>query len=72
MDRAPKGASAAKSFRTTACCPTGEVYCNHELRQPGSLHSYLIATNLHLNNVSPPFVTIHDVESMANMHGKRH
>ena len=46
--------------------------CNHELQQPGSLHRYLIATNLHLKAAAPPFVTIHDVESMAKPHGKRH
>ena len=51
--------------------PSWRSLNNHELRQPGSLHRYLAATNLHLNAVAPPFVTIHDVESIASTFGKR-
>jgi len=50
--------------------PPLRSFANHELRQPGSLHRYLSATNQHLVDMAPPFVTIHDVDHLAGLWGR--
>ena len=50
--------------------PALRSFANHELRQPGSLHRYLSATNQHLLDTPPPYVTIHDVDHLASLCGR--
>jgi FkbH-like protein len=50
--------------------PPCRSFANHEMRQPGSLNRYLAATNQHLMETAPPFVTIHDVDHLAAVWGR--
>jgi FkbH-like protein len=50
--------------------PPVRSFGNHELRHPGSVNRYLSATNQHLLDTAPPFVTIHDVDNLASLCGR--
>jgi FkbH-like protein len=50
--------------------PAVRALGNHESRHPASLSRYLLATNQHLLDTAPPFVTIHDVDHLASVWGR--
>ena len=44
---------------------------NHELRHPGSLWRFISRVNDRLADCAPPYVLLHDVDSLASLAGRR-
>ena len=50
--------------------PTWQVLGNHEGRDPTGLTHFLMRLNLAFQECAPPYVTIHDVDHLASLHGR--
>lgn len=50
--------------------PTSRQLVNYELRQPGSLSSFVARMNQKFYEEAPPFVSIHDVENLSSLSGR--
>ena len=51
--------------------PAWRQMANHEMRHPASMGNFITKTNLALQASAPPFVTIHDLDNLAAMLGRR-
>ncbi len=51
--------------------PVSRQLDNHELRHPASLWNYIEGLNRALLASAPPYVTVHDVDSLAALAGRR-